>query len=282
MAAHNNYAEFYNRDEMLPQLGFDFFDSYRMGFEGQMIPDSEFIVPIKWISFEREKFFSYWITFNGHQPYTVDEMSPVFYNDYKWVESLYPDLPEAEKVYLAKIIDFDRALGSLIIDFTNGGRIEDLVLIIFGDHYAKGAFSDESAVFDICGLEINECIKTPLIIWNNDQFIGSSDVISNPLDILPTTFDLMGFEYEQSFVLGHSLFDPSYEGLYFNAFGDLVFNEGTYNITSNEWTSEQKIPFESVESKVKETIEEMRLGSLIIENNYFESSSCIETFSNCD
>jgi lipoteichoic acid synthase len=282
MAAHNNYAEFYNRDEMLPLLGYDFFDSYRMGFEGQMIPDSEFIVPIKWISFEREKFFSYWITFNGHQPYTLDEMSPLFYNDYEWVESLYPNLPETEKVYLAKIMDFDRALGSLIIDFTNGGRIEDLVLIIFGDHYAKGAFSDPAVVSDICDLEINECVRTPLIIWNNDQFTGSNDIISNPLDILPTTFDLMGFEYEQSFVLGHSLFDPSYEGFYFNAFGDLVFNEGTYNITSNEWTSKLNIPFENVQTKVQIAIEEMRLGSLIIENNYFESSSFIETFSYSD
>jgi phosphoglycerol transferase MdoB-like AlkP superfamily enzyme len=57
LAAHNNYGEFYNRNIVLPALGYDFFDVYRMGFEGLMIPDSDFLEPIKWISYEHERFF---------------------------------------------------------------------------------------------------------------------------------------------------------------------------------------------------------------------------------
>lgn len=271
MAAHNNYAEFYNRDEFLPNLGFDFYDSYRMGFEGQMIPDSEFIVPIKWISYERENFFSYWITFNGHQPYTVDEMSYLFLSSFERVSELYPNLPEAERVYLAKTMDLDRALESLIIDFENGGRIEDLVIIIFGDHYSKGAFNSESATEMVCDLGQSECISTPFIIWNNDSFVGINEKIANPLDVLPTVFELMGFEYNQNLVLGNSVFNEDYQGFNFNDFGDLIFEEGKYNYITQEWTASMDIDFSSVEEKIENTIKIMDLGSLIIENNYFNS-----------
>lgn len=281
MAAHNNYAEFYNRDEMLPALGYDFFDSYRMGFEGQMIPDSEFLSPIKWISIERDKFFSYWITFNGHQPYSLEDMNPLFQHDYDWVSELYPTMPEAEKVYLAKTMDLDRALGSLIIDFTNSGRIDDLVIVLFGDHMAKGPFTDQETVNLLCDGTVGECTQTPLIIWNNDQFVGQSDKVSNPLDILPTTFDLMGFEYNQSFVLGHSLFDEAYSGFYFNDFGDLVFKDFTYNSVKDVLNIPSNLPMDEVQKQIDDAYNLMNLGSLIVENNYFNSTSCQSTFETC-
>jgi len=281
MAAHNNYAEFYNRNEMLPALGYDFFDSYRMGFEGQMIIDSEFLNPIKWISIEQDRFFSYWITFNAHQPYSLEEMNPLFQEDYNWVNQLYPNLPEAEKVYLAKTMDFDRSLGSLIIDFTNSGRIDDLVIIIFGDHFAKGAFSEEATTEMFCDQTYEECVSTPFIIWNNDQFIGISDKVSNPLDILPTTFDLMGFEYNQTFVLGYSLFDENYDGFYFNDYGSLVFSDFSYNLLTQELSNPNNLSQDEIEQKIQEAQLRLNLGSLIIENDYFSSKSCQTTFVTC-
>jgi len=252
MAAHNNYAEFYNRGEMLPALGYDFFDSYRMGFEGQMITDSEFLNPIKWISIERDKFFSYWITFNAHQPYSLEEMNPLFQEDYNWVNQLYPDLPEAEKVYLAKTMDFDRSLGSLIIDFTNSGRIEDLVIIIFGDHFSKGAFTDETTTEMFCDQSYEECVSTPFIIWNNDQFIGENYKVSNSLDILPTTFNLMGFEYNKKFVLGYSIFNNNYNGFYFNDYGSLMFSDFSYNSLTQVLTNPNNLSQDEIQSRIEE------------------------------
>ncbi len=281
MAAHNNYAEFYNRDDMLPHLGFDFLDSYRMGFEGQEIEDSRFLVPIKWISYEREKFFSYWITFNGHQPYSLEYMSELFMNDYNWLSELYPDLPESEKVYLAKIMDFDRSLGSLIIDFTNSGRIDDLVIIIFGDHYAKGAFSSSDTISQLCNLGDNNCKKTPLIIWNNDSFIGSIDKKSNSLDILPTTFDLMGFQYNKNFVLGNNLFDETYKGFYFNDYGDIVFSDFSYNSINDEFTNPNDLSDEEMINRLGNAQTLLTIGPKIIENDYFNSSECSEHFIEC-
>lgn len=278
MAAHNNYAEFYNRDEMLPHLGYDFFDSYRMGFEGQEIEDSKFLIPIKWISIEREKFFSYWVTFNAHQPYSLELLNELFLDDYMWLGELYPNLPEAEKVYLAKVMDFDRSLGSLIIDFTNSGRVDDLVIVIFGDHFAKGAFSSDDSISQICNLGSNNCKKTPLLIWNNDTFIGSIDKKSNTLDILPTMFDLMGFDYHSEYILGNNLFDPNYLGFYFNDYGDLVFDDFSYNILEDEFVNPNNLSNQELNERLAAAQHLLDLGPKIIENNYFESDEFLDSY----
>lgn len=280
LAAHNNYSEFYNRDEMLPNLGFDFWDSYRMGFEGQMILDSAFIEPIKWISFERDKFFSYWITFNGHQPYSLSDLNPDLLDYYTHVELLYPNLPEAEKVYLAKNMDLDKAIESMIRDFTYSGRIEDLVIVLFGDHFAKGAFSETSSIEQLCLEANNECVKTPFIIWYNDSVIQTISTPSNPLDILPTVFDLMGFDYAQEFTLGHSLFNPAYEGFYFNAWGEIVLGDIVYNSVEDKY----KDPLDDTPTHDQWMVEAqqyLELAPKLVETNYYASQACLEAFDTC-
>jgi len=281
LAAHNNYGEFYNRNLVLPALGYDFFDSYRMGFEGQMIPDSIFIEPIKWISYERERFFSYWITFNGHQPYSISEMSEEFMPYYEQAKALYPSLPETDLVYLAKTMDFDRALNSLIIDFTNSGRIEDLVIIIFGDHFAKGAFDNQTNIDILCEGDTNSCRSTPFIIWHMAIQGEIITTPSNALDILPTTFDLMGFEYNQTLTLGSSLFDPNYEGFYFDAWGKIVVGDLVYYQNTQTLNGKPILDSEDLDPKIIQAIELIQLAPAIVENNYFQSSACIDTFDFC-
>ena len=281
LAAHNNYGEFYNRNRVLPALGYDFFDAYRMGFEGQMIPDSIFIEPIKWISYERERFFSFWITFNGHQPYSISEMSEEFIPYYEQAKVLYPTLPEAELVYLAKTMDFDRALSSLIIDFTNSGRIDDLVIIIFGDHFAKGAFDAQTNIDLVCDIDSIPCRSTPFIIWHTAIQGEIITTPSNALDILPTTFDLMGFEYNRALTLGSSLFDHDYEGFYFDAWGKIVVGDLVYDQNTQTLNDIPILDSESLDPKIIQAIELIQLAPAIVENNYFASSFCQESFTFC-
>ncbi len=270
LAAHNNYAEFYNRNNMLPALGYKFWDAIDMGFQNQMVPDSEFLVPIKWISYEKEKFFSFWITFNGHQPYSLDEMNSLFYPYYEQVSTKYPDLPEAEKVYLAKTMDFDKGLASLIQDYTYSGKIDDLVIAIYGDHFVKGAFSDPSIVDMVCTDTVDKCTYTPFIIWSNSIEHENIDKVSNPLDILPTILDLYGIDYNQNFTLGHSIFDDTYEGFYFNAWGGITVGDEVYD-TSVENPS---IPSD----KILEAMNLLDVGPKIVENDYFASEECTASF----
>jgi len=272
LAAHNNYGEFYNRNVVLPALGYDFFDSYRMGFEGQMIPDSDFAEPIKWISYERELFFSFWITFNGHQPYSLSELNPKFNPYYEQAKQLYPELPESDLVYLAKTMDFDRALQSFIIDFTNSVRIDDLVIIIYGDHFAKGAFDTDSSLNLFCEDEDTLCRSTPFIIWHHTLDGIEINTRSNALDILPTTLDLMGLNYDQRLALGRSILDSTYEGFYFNAWGDIYVGDLHYNLTSDALNGSQLKDGEALDPKIIQAIEFIQLAPAIVENNYFATN----------
>lgn len=272
LAAHNNYGEFYNRNVVLPALGYDFFDAYRMGFEGQMIPDSDFAEPIKWISYERENFFSFWITFNGHQPYSLSEMNPKFMPYYEQAKELYPELPESDLVYLAKTMDFDRALHSFIIDFTNSGRIDDLVIILYGDHFAKGAFDTDSSLDLFCEDKDTLCRSTPFIVWHHSLDGIEISTRSNALDILPTTLDLMGLDYDQTLALGRSILDPNYEGFYFNAWGDIYVGDLHYNLSSDTLNGIQLNEGETLDPKIIQAIEFIQFAPAIVENNYFATN----------
>ena len=276
LAAHNNYGEFYNRNVVLPAFGYDFFDSYRMGFEGLMIPDSEFLEPIKWISYEKERFFSFWISFNGHQPYSMDNLNPKFTPYYDQAKELYPELPESDLIYLAKTMDFDRALSAFIRDFTYSNRIDDLVIIFFGDHFAKGAFVEQSSIDMLCEDAEHECLSTPFVVWHHATLGIEIDKTSNALDILPTTLDLLGLEYDHTLALGSSIFNPNYEGFYYNAWGDIIVGDFEYNQTNNTLNGVQLNKDETLDPKIIEAIELIQIAPTIVENNYFASDEWIK------
>lgn len=218
IAAHNNYGEYYNRSIMLPNLGYDFYDA--IGLEAfDNVEDSYVMDHLKWMMYEHDKSFAFWITFDAHQPYDLESLNPNFLNYYEIAEKTYPSLKTEEKVYMAKTMDFDRGLKKLLIDYENSDVLNDLVIIIYGDHYPKGIFSDESSYGELCTLQIQyeNCLNTPLIIYNTSIEPMVKWKISNPLDIAPTIYDLFGIEVNDNLNLGSSIFDPNYEGFLFDA-----------------------------------------------------------------
>jgi len=108
-AFHNSAGDFYNRNVMLNQLGYNFLDSNILGLGAGEL-DSNTLNIAKWIIYEKESYFSFWITYSGHQPYTVDSLNPTLLGYYNRVNQQYPDLPTQEKVFMAKNMDFDKSL----------------------------------------------------------------------------------------------------------------------------------------------------------------------------
>lgn len=273
MATHNNYGIYYNRSVMMPKLGYEFYDAIGINAHDN-VEDSYVIDHIKWIMYEREHYFSYWITFTSHQPYGKDTLNEQQLKYLELVEKRFPNIKEEEKVYLAKVMDLDRGLKQLLIDYKNSNVIEDLVIMIYGDHFPKGIFDNKDEYRELCemrGIKFESCFRTPLLIWNNDQYAQVFNKVSSTLDISPTIYDLFNLDYDYRWTLGKSIFDPSYDGFLFDEYSIIFTDNFTYDSSRDSvvhnWTkSEQMFRLEASNLLYK-----LNLGYKIVENDYFNS-----------
>jgi len=280
MASHNNYGIYYNRTVMMPKLGYEFFDA--IGIEAKdNVEDSYVIDHIKWIMYEREKYFSYWITFTSHQPYGKDTLNETQLEYFELVEKRFPEIQETEKVYLAKVMDLDRGLKKLLIDYKNSGVLEDLVIMIYGDHFPKGIFENKDDYRDLCesrGIKFEACFKTPFLIWSNDQYAQVFPKVSLTLDISPTIYDLFNLEYDYRWTLGNSVFDPAYEGFLFDEYYIIFTDNYTYDSSResvvHNWSKTEDVFREEAHI----LLNKLNTGYKIVESNYFNSQEFKERY----
>lgn len=237
-AYHNNYAEYYNRDVTFEKYGYEFFDSYKLGLEN-LEPDTKLAESIGWILSEKPKFLGYWITFSGHQPYSLDAVG-VSEEDVKVIKEKYPNLNDEYVSYIAKAMDVDQSLLNFlnIMDWT--GRLNDVVIVFYGDHMAKGLdFSKGSNYDQVFGVNSDDnpdIISTPLLIYSpsGDLPVKEYQKVSTTLDILPTLVNMWGFDEDMRYAMGNDIFNPNYEGFYFDEAGNLASDNFRYNIISQE------------------------------------------------
>lgn len=270
-AFHNSGGDFYNRNTMLNQLGYNFLDSNILGLGAGEL-DSNTLNIAKWIFFEKEKYFSFWITYSGHQPYTVESLNPTILSYYERVNQLYPNLPTQEKVFMAKNMDLDISLEYLIYDFNRNQKLEDLVIIIYGDHQPKDIFMDKPSFYEFCDIkeyDYDFCFNTPFIIWDSNLKSQTITKVSNPLDIAPTIYDLFNLDYNVNQVLGKSVFDPSYEGFYFDESGIIKTDNFTYDSINQTIYSHALSDDENL-VKALEYYQNMQDLRKIVDVNYFE------------
>jgi len=271
-AFHNSAGDFYNRTNMLNQFGYEFMDSNILGLGAGEL-DSKTLNVAKWIFFEQEKFLSFWITYSGHQPYTVESLDPTLVQYYNQVTSLYPSLPISEQVFMAKIMDFDRSLEYLIYDYEHNNKLNDLVIIIYGDHHPKEIFTIKDQFYDICeskGYTTSNCFETPFIIWDNSNISKTINKISNPLDISPTIYDLFNIDYDESTIIGRSVFDPTYDGYYFDEFGIIKTDNFTYNTIDHTIISLNSTDDDTNIITAQALYQKMQILRKLVDINYFK------------
>lgn len=274
LAVHNNYGEFYNRTTMMPNLGYEFLDCIGMGFDEQFVDDSKFADTLAWIMVEKDQMLTFWITFNAHQPYGLEDLKPEWLPYLDTVQLKYPNLPLAEQVYMAKNMDLDKGLQTILQVYEYQNKLDNLVIAIYGDHHPKGAFLNPSDFESFCSdkdLDSESCLETPFIIWNNDSFVGTNDTVSSTIDISPTLYDLFDIDYNPQQLLGHSVFDPNYNGFYFDANGTIATNDFTYNLVTKELTLKRDISEADAIAQAEKLSRELSLGHKIIENDYFKT-----------
>lgn len=271
-AYHNNYAEYYNRDVVFDKFGYEFFDSTKLGLEN-LEPDTKLAETIGWILSEKENYMGYWVSYSGHQTYELTSVG-VNQEDVVRIKEKYPNLEDCYVSYIAKAIDFDRALGNFVNVMDWSGRLDDFVIVVYGDHIAKGLnFSKGSNYDNVIGKNSEdnpEILYTPMFVFS----LGGPRIVidkrSTSLDILPTLANMWDLNLDYTKVFGRDIFDDNYEGFYFDEEGNYKTNNFTYNVISEEMILKEGYSIDKAQNEINRFDLMKDVCSKILKLNYFE------------
>ena len=271
-AFHNNFGEYYNRFTTFDNYGYEFFDSYGLGIESET-NDGLVSEQIGWIDAEKEKFVSLWISYSGHQPYGLEDVG-VNKEDVETIKTLYPNLNDDYVSYLAKTMDFDKAVEQFLNVMEWMGRIDDVVVVIYGDHVAKGLDLSRDTNFDeVFGMNSDDnpsIVYTPMFIYANGMEHQVIDKYCTALDILPTLMNLWDIDYNYEYAFGHDILDDEYRGFCFDANGNYWNNDFYFNSTNNAITTYNGYSEDSAREIVSDFNKKREICKEILKIDYFK------------
>lgn len=256
-AYHSNYGNYYSRDIMLPNLGFDFFDKVRLDVDFLEL-DSVVLDKIKWVYNWAPQYFSYFITYNGHQPYELSQCEGYSEDYYARVERKFPEISEEMKCYYVKNMDLDLGIERYVEEIIANNS--EVVLMIFGDHNAKGIELSAST----------EKNFTPMIIWEKSITPEVIDKKASPVDFLPTLANMFNLEYDRRTVFGSDIMDEEYEGFCFDSQGRIITSDFIYNINHNSLEMlTEKYSANEARQMINQYILKMNVSRTVVETDFF-------------
>ncbi len=199
------YDDFYPVDTM-NKKGFD--RSNYFGFEDNIMLDPS----REWLETHRDKpFLATYLGVTGHHQYRwIDR-----YGRKKFAEKRLLNRYQNEVRYL------DFFVKNVIDQYKELGLYNNTIFVIYGDH---GEGFAEHDLYQHDDTIYEEGLRIPLIIHDPQRFQDGKRVetLTNQLDILPTIFDLLGYEVTGGEYPGRSLLAPPDKDrtLFFSCFND--------------------------------------------------------------
>ncbi len=222
---HNYFDYFYPRGEFHRNaLGYDqFWGSEELGITAGFDPDRVIINHVWESDYEMmqkaipkfindDKFFVNMLTVSGHFNYNENhEMARPEYvqavQDY--FDSLAEPVEYTDDIlyYLAIHMEVDRAIAYLIDQLEEAGKMDDTVIMIFGDHYAYGIDNDDiwdyENEYKIDGDEL-DIHNVPMMIISSSGFMrGVKTEYMSTIDVMPTIANLFGLRLNYRTVFGN-------------------------------------------------------------------------------
>ena len=217
-----------------------------------------------------DKYMAFLTTVTSHQPYSSSSK----YGD-KYL-SMFKNLDASISVkrYFSKVKELDNAIGRLLELLEKDGKLDDTVIVMFGDHYPYGIKTEElQKLFDYDLEENMEIENTPFVIYNTQVTARKMNSYTTYMNILPTLANMFDVEYDSRFYMGEDLFSKDYSNI-------AVFTDGSWQSKYAFYdASKSKINYISDEYKYsgKEILEinerinqKMSTSNMIITRNYFD------------
>ena len=260
---HANNGDFWNREVMHKNMGYDmFYDKDYFTIDetiGLGLSDKSFfkqVIPyLQDIKLSNKKFYTTLIMLSNHTPFDDLELTDEFetlvnYDINGRKITANPIEGTMLENYFRSVHYADQAIGQLINDLDENGLLDNTVLIIYGDHEARidkeeydllynynpltGKLYDESdenyVEYNKYDYELDK--KVPFIIWTKDKIPQEEVTIpTGMIDALPTLGNM--FNIKSKYQLGTDIFNI------INGDNTVTFTDGSY-LTSKIYYSAQK------------------------------------------
>lgn len=247
-AYHNNTYNFYNRDITYPNLGFEKYTACGNGLEKKINcniwPESDLeMLNETYNDYKNDdKFLAYYMTVSTHLNYKTTNNDIVKKNI-----NLVKDLNYSSNVlgYISTHIELDKALENLIKNLKKDNLLDDTVIVLLADHFPYGLSKneleelnkdikyDDSLIHKNFLVIYNSTLKKPIIIDN----------YSSNIDVLPTLYNLFGFDYDSRLLTGCDILS--------NNDGIVIFNDRSfitknikYNALNNKFNDKKNLVYE--------------------------------------
>ncbi len=271
--AYHNYYGYYNlRDKYFKTLNYDsykFKDELGISCTKNYHASDVDLIQASFDDYKSdEKFFTYYITLSGHGDYSKSG-NPMVRKNWDKVKDL--KVSDNLKGYYAANIEYDKALEELINKLKKEGKLDDTVFVISSDH----------SPYFLSKEDLKTGYKQSINKFNQNKgtfFIYSSKIKPKKIekygmniDVLPTLYNLMGFNYDSRLLMGNDLMSDA-DGLVIFPDRSFVTEKGTYNSSTNKFNKTTKETVtENYVSKVNDKIaDKFRYSKLIQYNDYYK------------
>lgn len=238
-AFHMNSGEYYSRQTNYSNWGYDKYyglldiNDYK---DKSYTLDRELIndVTFQERMFPKDsKFVDYIITYSNHLPFTNTKgVCKLLYDMEMDLDdtvdtgeessSMFVQLTEEECIR-KQAHETDYMMELLLKKLTELNLIDDTVIVVFTDHYLYTV--EDKTILDKYKNTSNNLInKTPFFIWQNNMKRTNIKEVTSQLNILPTTLNLFGINYNPNYYIGSDALSQNYKGIVF--FSDYSWYDG--------------------------------------------------------
>lgn len=275
-AYHDHTATYYHRDKYIKTMGYDSYLAVGTGLEDRMNtslwPNSDYetieVTTQDYIN--NDKFLAYYMTVSGHLNYTTNGNCMAARN---WEQ--VKNLPYSHKAraYLATQIELDKAVGKLIQDLEETGKLEDTVIVISPDHYPYGLTLSE--LNELSNYERDNTFEkhhTPLLIWSGSMKEPVKvEKVCSSLDVLPTVLNLFGVEYDSRLLIGNDILSNNKEQIVIFSDRSFITDKGRYSAVQDKFMPNEgvEIPEWYVEQISEIIYQKFKMSTMILDNDYY-------------
>lgn len=256
-AYHGYVSTYYRRCDSWPNLGFKTMKFMNEGlkFKNKWSPgDTELMEQTVSEYVNKDRFFTYYMTYSGHGAYTT--ATYMYLKNNKAVREALTgssqDYTDSEISYYCGNYELDKAMEYLLSELEKAGKLENTVIVLAGDHVPYNMTYDEmEGMCKKAGLPYDkdfELYHSTCMIYKagmepiyNDEFLCT-------VDVLPTVLNLFGIDYDSRMIMGIDVFS---EGLHRARLknGNLITeyvnynskkDKATWKADAKNWSEEEK------------------------------------------
>ncbi|KAB3532713.1 LTA synthase family protein [Alkaliphilus serpentinus] len=282
LAFHGNTAEFWNRRDMYPFVGFDEFISIESLQQDEIIgmglsDRSLFKQAIPILKDRENPFYAFMITLTSHYPFHMEDSHKGLKIEGEYAGTVLAD-------YFQTVHYLDKAIGELIEDLKEAGLYEDTVIVFYGDHHGLKTQKEEEAaqISSFIGKEYreDEMLRVPLMIHMPGSDVSKTvEIAGGQIDFFPTMANLLGLDIDNLQIVGKDLLNTQ-EGFVVTQIhiqrGTYIDNERIFLISkdgdfefSQAWDLDTGEPVDLEESRedYHRALAEINLSEYILDNN---------------